>query len=151
MWVMPRRKAKQSEVEQKPSSAVPAYVQDSKILQKRKVTKRTLPSFTEAMMLLHAPEAQRLAWAALLNGADAGNKEAVRTILEIFGLVQKSGGFTLNQQILQQNAAAGVESPVKGFDAFTRELAEARAGHALPPPSEVIVEVRPADSAPAGD
>jgi hypothetical protein len=101
------------------------------------------------MMLLHAPEAQRLFWQALLGGMQAGDKDFVRMGGEIFGLVQKAGGITVTQQLLQQNVVAGAQSPVMGYDAFVRSLAEARAGHTLPPPSEVIDvearEVRPAD------
>ena len=123
-----------------PAGAVPEYVQAARLMQRRKVTKRQLPNFTEAMMLLHAPEAQRLAWKALLEGAAAGDKDFVRMALEIFEILKaKGGGISVTQQILQQNAIAGADAPVIGCDAFIRQLAEARAGRALPAPEVVDV------------
>jgi hypothetical protein len=144
-----KRKAKPIE----PKSAVPEYVQESAVFQRRKVTKRKLPSFTEAMLLLHAPEALRLYWAALLEGLKARDKNALDAAGEIFNYVRGKGiNLSVTQQLLQQNVAAGEQSPVIGFDAFARQLAEARAGRSLPPPPDsVVVEVRPADIAPAGD
>ena len=142
--------------EQASSSAVPDYVQQSRVYQRRRVTKRKLPSFTEAMLLLHAPETLRLFWKAINEGLAKRDKVALEMTGEMFSYVRGKGiNLNLTQQMLQQNHAAGPESPVIGTDAFLRQLAEARAGRALPPPPEVIdVDVRPADSvesAPAGD
>jgi hypothetical protein len=125
-------------VEAKPA-VVPECVRESRVYQRRKVTKRKLPSFTEAMMLLHAPEALRLYWEALLNGLKAGDKTALETAGEIFNYVRGKGmTFNLTQQMLAQQQAAGETAPVVGFDAFVRQLAEARADRALPAPAEVI-------------
>lgn len=146
---MPRKpKSKPPET---PASAVPESVKQSRVYQRRKVTKRKLPSFTEAMMLLHAPEALRLYWEALLEGLKRGDKYALEAAGEIFNYVRGKGiNLNLTQQMMAQNVAAGEQSPVVGFDAFARRLAEARAGHALPPPAEVLqleaAEVRPAET-----
>jgi hypothetical protein len=133
------------------SSAVPEYVQQSRLLQRRKVTKRKLPTFAEAMLLLHAPEALRLYWEAMLEGLKARDKGALEAAGEIFNYVRGKGiNLTVTQQLLNQNAVAGPNSPVVGFDAFARQLAEARAGHALPSPDVVDVlpeNIRPADTA----
>ena len=133
-------------------SAVPEYVQQSRLLQRRKITKRKLPTFAEAMLLLHAPEALRLYWEAMLEGLKARDKGALEAAGEIFNYVRGKGiNLTVTQQLLNQNAVAGPNSPVVGFDAFARQLAEARAGHALPAPSDVIdvtpENIRPADTA----
>ena len=118
--------------------ALPDYITGSRVLQRRKVTKRQLPTFTEQMMLLHAPEAQRLFWQALLKGLERGDKDCMRMMGEIAELLKRGGGITVTQQILNQNAAAGETAPVVGFDAFARQLAEARAGHLLPSPRDVV-------------
>ena len=143
---MPRKKTKATETQ---PSVVPEYIQQSRLLQRRKLNKRKLPSYTEAMMLLHAPEAQRLFWKALLEGLTNGDKEAVRMTGEVFDLLKRGGGFTITQQLFQQNAVAGPTSPVLGFDALVRRIAEAKAGHALPMPTEdaAIVDVHPVDTA----
>ena len=126
-------------------SAVPEYVQQSRLLQRRKITKRKLPTFAEAMLLLHAPEALRLYWEAMLEGLKARDKSALEAAGEIFNYVRGKGiNLTVTQQLLNQNAVAGTSGPVIGTDAFLRQLAEARAGHALPAPAE-IVDIRPAD------
>jgi hypothetical protein len=139
------KRSRRAKVE--PESVIPEYVQQARIMQKRRVTKRRLPSYTEAMMLLHAPEAQRLFWKALLEGLNSGDREAMRMTGEIFDLVKKGGGISITQNLLQQNAVAGATSPVVGFDAFARQLAEKRAGHALPAPQDDIIDVHPVDSA----
>jgi hypothetical protein len=129
------------------NGVVPAYVQASKLLQRHKVTKRTLPSYTEAMMMLHAPESLRLFWKALMEGMDSGDEKFVRLCAEVFDLVKKGGGITITQQLLQQNVAAGELAPVQGYDSLVRKLAEVRAEaaaeKALPSPS--VIEIRPAD------
>ena len=137
-----KRKAKATEEE--PASVVPEYIQHSRLLQRRRVTKRKLPSYTEAMLLLHTPEVLRLFWEATIDGLKNRDKDIVKMVGEAVDYVKK-GGITITQQVLNNNVAAGIEAPVKGFDAFARELAEARAGHALPPPAEII-DVHPADS-----
>lgn len=129
-----------------PESAVPSYIQEAPIMRRRKITKRRLPSYAEAMMLLHAPEALRLFWKSLLEGESAGDKDSVRMVGEIFEYLKRGGGISIVQQMLQQNAVAGATSPVIGFDAFARSLAEARAGHALPPPAEDVITVHPVES-----
>jgi hypothetical protein len=128
-----------------PVNVIPDYIAQSKLLRRNKVTKKSLPSYTEAMMLLHAPEAQRLFWKALLEGLDSRDKEFVRMAGEIFELLKKGPGISITQQILQQNLS-GNNGTAMGFDAFVRQLAEARSGHPLPPPAGAI-DVRPADTA----
>ena len=132
-------------------SLVPDYVKQSRVFQRKKVTKRKLPSFTEAMLLLHAPEALRLYWEAILEGLKARDKHALDAAGEIFNYV-KGKGMTLNvtQQMLQQNTAAGLESPVVGFDAFVRQLADSRAQKALPAPT-VIDQAPIGQAPPAGE
>jgi hypothetical protein len=133
-----------------PDSPVPEYIQKSGLYQLNKVTKRKLPSFEEAMLLLHIPEMARAYLKAVLGGLAVREKTALDHAGRILNYVQDKGfNISVTQQMLQQNTVAGVESPVIGFDAFARRLAEQRAGHALPSP-EVIdsVPVRPADSAP---
>ena len=128
------------------TSPVPEYIQQAPLLNKRKITKRKLPSYAEAMLLLHAPEMLRLFFEASFAAIKAGDKDIIKMTAEMFDYIKKNG-LTINQNILQNNAAAGPESPVKGFDAFARELAEARAGHVLPPPT--VIEgaiVHPADT-----
>ena len=130
-------------------SAVPEYVQQSRLLQRRKVTKRKLPTFAEAMLLLHAPEALRLYWEAMLEGLKARDKSALEAAGEIFNYVRGKGiNLTVTQQLLNQNAVAGPNAPNIGTDAFLRRLAETRAGHALPSPDVIDVEpenIRSAD------
>jgi hypothetical protein len=102
------------------------------------------------MLLLHIPEMARAYLKAVLGGLAVREKTALDHAGRILNYVQDKGfNISVTQQMLQQNTVAGVESPVIGFDAFARRLAEQRAGHALPSP-EVIdsVPVRPADSAP---
>lgn len=131
---MPRKKKSAAPA---PGSVVPEYVQQNKLLQKRNVTKRTLPTFTEAMLLLHAPELLRKYFEALLAGLNSGDKAALEQVGEIFNFVRGKGiNVNLTQQMLNQTAAASPESPVIGYDAFTRRLAEQRA--ALPAPTNVI-------------
>lgn len=133
--------------QKKKPNSVPDYIQAAPIMQRRKLTKRRLPSFTEAMTLLHMPELQRKFWKALFEMLDAGDKEGLRSAGEIIGLLEKRGGINVTQQMMAQNVAAGPTSPVMGFDAFARQLAEARAGHALPPPADDVVDVHPVDTA----
>lgn len=129
-----------------PASAVPEYVQSSRLMQRRKVTKRQLPSYTEAMLLLHAPEALRLWWEAVLEGLQRRDKHAMEMAGEVFNYIRGKGvSLNVTQQLFQQNAVAGPDAPVIGCDAFIRQLAEARAGHALPAPEVVDV---PAETAP---
>jgi hypothetical protein len=130
------------------ANVVPEYIQNSNLLNKRKITKRKLPSYTEAMLLLHTPEVLRLYFEATLEGLKAGDKDVIKMVGEMYDYVKRGGGITLNQQILNNNVAAGETAPVVGFDAFARRLAEARAGHALPAAAEMTtIEVHPADVA----
>lgn len=130
-----------------PESAVPDYLKQTRLYQKRKVTKRKLPSFTEAMLLLHAPEALRLYWEALLEGLKARDKNALEAAGEIFAYVKGKGmSINVTQAMMQQNAVAGETSPVVGYDAFIRQLKEARAERALPEPAPAI-DVHPVDTA----
>jgi hypothetical protein len=150
---MPRKRNLKSVKPATPESAVPDYIQQAPLLSRRKITKRKLPTFTEAMLLLHAPEAIRLYWEALLIGLKERDKSALEAVGEIFNYVKGRGGplVSVTQQMLQQNTVAGPDSPVIGFDAFARQLAEARAGHALPPPEDDVIDiqpVRPADGVP---
>ena len=138
-----------SAVPEPPPSAVPGYVQQSRLLQRRKITKRKLPTFAEAMLLLHAPEALRLYWEAMLEGLKARDKGALEAAGEIFNYVRGKGiNLTVTQQLLQQNSGAVLNGSVIGTDAFLRQLAETRAGHTLPSPDVIDVEpenIRPAD------
>ena len=115
-------------------------------MQRRKITKRQLPTFTEQMMLLHAPEAQRLFWKGLIEGLSRGDTKTMEMMADIFKLIQRGGGISITQQILNNQTAAGETAPVVGFDAFVRQLTEARTGHALPAPEVIDVEVRSADT-----
>lgn len=124
---------------------LPEYLAKASIMRRRRVSSRKLDQFTEQMMLLHAPEAQRRFWKSLLDGLERGDKESMRMAGEIFKLLQKGGGFNVTQQLLNANMAATADSPVIGFDALARKLAERRAGHALPAPVDdsedaIIVE-----------
>jgi hypothetical protein len=140
-----KRKAKATEEE--PASVVPEYIQHSRLLQRRRVTKQKLMDYTEAMKLLHTPEVLRLFWEAVINGLNNGDKDIVKMVGEVFDYVKK-GGINITQQMLNNNMPAAIEPRVKGYDAYVRELAEARAGHALPPPEEIIDgDVHPVDTA----
>lgn len=136
-----------------PVSAVPDYIKESRVYQRRKVTKRKLPSFEEAMLLLHIPEMSRLYLEAVCEGLKERDKTALEHAGEMLNYVQRKGiNINVAQQMMQQNAVAGATAPVVGYDAFVRQLAEARAGHALPPPAEDVITVHPVDTpAVAGD
>lgn len=125
--------------------SVPDHIQQSRTYQKKAVTKRKLPSFTEAMLLIHAPELLRKYFEALLCGLKDGDKTALEQVGEIFNFVKGKGiNVNLTQQMMAQGVAAGEQAPVMGYDALVRQLAESRAGHALPAPIEVL-DIRPAD------
>jgi hypothetical protein len=92
---------------------------------------------------------------AILEGLKAGDKVALEHAGEMLQYVQRKGiNINVAQQMLQQNQAAGESAPVMGFDALARRIAEEKAGHALPPPAEVLTiaaeVVRPAEL-PAGE
>lgn len=123
-------------------SPVPEYVQQSRVYQRKKVTKRKLPSFEEAMFLIHVPEMSRLYFEAVFEGLKARDKTALEHAGEMLSYVQRKGiNINVAQQMMAQNVAAGEQAPVMGYDALVRSIAEARA---LPAPAEVI-DVRPAD------
>lgn len=130
---------KKSDQEALNTSVVPEYIQAAPLLNRRKITKRKLPSFTEAMLLLHAPEALRLYWEAIFNGLKKGDKTALEAAGEIFNYTRGKGiNLNLTQQMMANNVAAGEQAPVMGYDALVRNIAEARAGHTLPAPATVI-------------
>lgn len=137
--------ARKSKAESKISDVIPEYVRESRLYQRRKVAKRKLPSFEEAMFLLHVPEMARLYFRAIYEGLKERDRVALEHAGEMLQYVQRKG-FNINvaQQMLANNVAAGENSPVTGFDALVRQLAEARAGHALPAPAEVL-DIRPAE------
>ena len=140
---MPRKPKSERPV--KPGE-LPHYVTDSKLLQRQKVTKRTLPGFSEAMMLVHTPALLREWFAALYRKVQDGDIKALQIVGEMYTYTKAKGiNISVTQGMLQQNVAAGEQSPVIGFDAFARRLAEQRAGHALPPADDVV-ELRPAES-----
>lgn len=127
------------------TSVIPDYIENAPLVRKHKVTKRKLPSYTEAMMLLHAPEVQRLFWRAMIEGLTNGDKDFVRMAGEVFELVKRGGGISVTQQVLNQTAMAGTQDAVSGYDSFVRQLSAARGGQTLPPPGQIIDAVRPAD------
>lgn len=140
---MPRKPKKDPAA---PASVIPDYIENSPLLRKTKVTKRKLPSYTEAMLLLHMPEMQRKFFKALLTGLDACDKDFVRMAGEICEHLKRGGGISVTQQVLNQTAMAGTQDAVYGYDALVRRLAEARSGQPLPSPGVVDAEaVRPAD------
>ena len=129
-----------------PVSAVPEYIQQARVYQRKKITKRKLPSFEEAMFLLHVPELAREYFGAILEGLKVRDKTALEHAGEMLNYVQRKGfNINVSQQLLQQNQVAGEQSPVMGFDALARQLAEARAGHALPAPPPAI-DIHPVDT-----
>jgi hypothetical protein len=98
------------------------------------------------MLLVHTPALLQEYFAALLGGLKAGDKVALEQVGEIFNYVKGRGiSLSMNQQILQANAAAGEQAPVIGYDTLVRQIAESRAGRALPAPS-TAVDIRPADT-----
>lgn len=122
------------------NSAVPAYIKESRVYMRKTVTKRKLPSFEEAMLLLHIPELAREYFSAILGGLKVRDKTALHHAGKMLSYVEDKGfNITIAQQMLTQNAVAGADSPVMGFDAFIRHQAELRAGHALP-----AIDIQPA-------
>jgi hypothetical protein len=120
-----------------PPYALPEYLTNSKLLKKRRVKKHQLPSYTEAMALLHAPTAQAVAWKTLIEKAEAGNLDAVKVILDIFKLIPKGGGMTIVQQTYASTGAVSVEGrQIKNADAFIRSIHEQRASALLSAPAE---------------
>lgn len=120
-----------------PMSVLPEYLAKSRLLKRRRVKKNQLSAFTEQMMLLHAPESQRVLWQTLIQKAGEGNMEAVKILADIFKLVQKGGGMNFIQQMYSSTATGSAEGmQVKGFDSFVRSVTESRNGGALPPPED---------------
>lgn len=120
-----------------PPYALPDYLTKSRLPRKRRVQKHQLSGYTEQMMLLHAPEAQRLFWKALVEGLASADKEAMRMAADIFKLIQKGGGMTVVQQMYSATATVSAEgTQVQGFDALVRSVHEARTGKLLPAPEE---------------
>jgi hypothetical protein len=126
-----------------PANAIPDYIVNAPLVRKKKIAKKQLPSYTEAMMLLHAPELQRLFWQAMIKGVTEGDKEFVRMTGEIFELLKKGGGVSVVQQTFNQTAMSGTQDAISGYDTFVRQLAIARSTPALPEPQ--IIDVRPAE------
>jgi len=121
-------------------SALPEYLTKSRLLRKKKIGKSQLSGFTEQMMLLHAPESQRLFWKALIEGLSIGDKEAMRMAADIFKLIQKGGGMTVVQQMYSATSTVSSEgTQIQGFDQFVRSVHEARTGaKMLPPPADDV-------------
>lgn len=121
-------------------SILPEYLTNARLLKRKKVKKNQLSGFTEQMMLLHAPESQRLFWKALIEGLASGDKESMRMAADIFKLIQKGGGMTVVQQMYSSTATVSAEgTQIKGFDAFVRAIHEQRTGAPLlPPPAEDV-------------
>jgi hypothetical protein len=148
---MPRKK----KPDESPSP-VPEYIRKSPLIGRRRIGKEGLSDYAEAMKMLHAPEALRVFWEATLTQMHQGNTAAIKLVAQMFEYAKMSTGISINQHILQQNAnamaAASIESgEAIGFDQIVRDIAERRAGHALPPPPEDLIEgsvedVRPADT-----
>jgi hypothetical protein len=130
-------------------SAVPEYIQQAKVYKRRKLSKRKVGSFEEAMLLLHLPELARGYFSSLLEGLKARDKSALDHTGQILNYVQQRGlNISVTQQLLQQNTVAGPDSPVVGYDAFVRRLGEARGGEL---PSGNVITVEPNDTAFTGD
>jgi len=110
-----------------PGDLIPDYIRHSRLLQKKKITKRTLATFTEQMLLLFTPEEHRLFHEAIVYGL--ANKDINTMILhaKMHGLVPGGNGVTITNQMIAANAVAGAGSPVVGYDALIRQLGEARA------------------------
>lgn len=130
------------------ASPVPEYIQQSKVYTKRKITKRKLPSFTEAMLLLHTPELLRQYFEALLAGAKRRDKTSLDHIGEMFSFIRGKGiSINLTQAMMQNNVAAGDTAPVQGFDAFVRALKEKRAAAQLEAaPEGQVIDAHPVET-----
>ena len=125
---------------------IPEHVLQSRLMRRKKVTKRQLPIFTEAMLLLYTPSLLRHYFTSLAKGAHRGDKDSMDKIAKMYNFIPGGNGVQVNisQQMVQQNAVAGPTAPVQGFDAFARSLAEARASNILQAEAEVM-ELRPAE------
>jgi len=108
---------------------LPEYLRSSRVLKRRRISKKDLPNFKEQMLLLHAPEALRSAFQSLCIMAQKEDLGAIRLLFEIFGYIEKKSGITVTQQIL--NAQMASSDPGAGFDQFVRSVHEARNGAPL--------------------
>lgn len=122
-----------------PQSVVPEVVRNARAYKRQRVNSRQLPTFQEAMLLLHAPEVLRTYWEGILEAMRRGDKWAYEQAAEIHTYIKSKGiNLSLTQQMMNNHVAAGETAPVIGYDALVRQIAEARAQRAIPAPAEVI-------------
>lgn len=106
---------------------LPEDITQSRTWQKKRVRKSDLARYKEDMLLLHAPEALRNAFESLCAMARKKDLGAIRLILEVFGYVERRGGVSFTQQIINAVNANQLDlQRAIGFDQFVRAVAEAR-------------------------
>lgn len=113
---MPRKKAS---VEIAKGELIPAAVATMR------ATKRNLIKLQEKVFLDNAEASLREGFAMLRRQIRAGNMKAVEMAFELNSMIKsRGGGFTLNQQIVQNNAnrAEASASSNSSFDALVRKL-----------------------------
>ncbi len=129
------------------SPSLPESVAKSKVMARQKVSVRALPKFNLSMLAAWSPamlaEYFTQVWAAAKNG----DKDALDRIEQLYNLVASkhtTGAmpmFNLNiggQMAVGANGNGGSQ----GFDAFIRELNDARRqSAALPAPEETVIDV----------
>jgi hypothetical protein len=109
-----------------PEIPIPEIVTQSRVMRRKRITKRGLPKLTIDMMTTWGPELVGLWFTEKYKSAKRGDKDALDDIAEVYGLIQKRGGggpqFNVNV-----GGQMAVESTVgRGYDGFIRQLHEVR-------------------------
>lgn len=108
-----------------PEIPVPELIAQSRVMRKKRITKRGLPKLTLDMMTAWGPEMVGLWFTEKYKSAKRGDKDALDDIAEVYGLIQKRGGGPMvNVNLGGQMAITGGSGA--GFDGFVRQLHEAR-------------------------
>jgi hypothetical protein len=121
---------------------IPEHLRFSKLLKRKKLSKDDLAQFKEKMLLLHAPEALRLAFQGLLSLAHKEDLGAIKLLLEVFGYIERKGGINVTQQVVATSQSGTTDS----FDSIVRRLYAARNGGRQVGPMEAM-EARYLESA----
>jgi hypothetical protein len=119
-----------------PEIPIPEIVTQSRVMKRKKITKRGLPKLTIDMMTAWGPEMVGLWFTEKYKSAKRGDKDALDDIAEVYGLIQKRGGPPASMVNVNLGGQMAIESGVgRGYDSFMRQLYETRQR-----------AVRPADS-----
>jgi hypothetical protein len=114
-----------------PDPETPEHIAQSRVMRRKRTTKRGLPRLAMDMMVTWGPELVSLWFTQKYKAAKRGDKEALDDIGEVYGLIQKRGGGpTWNVNLGGQMAVSAGAG--QGFDGFIRELHEARAAAVRP-------------------